>query len=180
MVIMTRRRSAIIDITECHRIALSRLFRWFLAFAIMRLAPERGASQNEALGTFKVARCVSSFPFSNRASTETVRCAGADDKFTRGQVVLPKSHHLTVVDPADVPLLQCSTNASRHAGSSDVSRRGGVTLLNFESFRGVSRRRCSAVSTYLDSYRTSPCRFLPTHCVSYLVWRPNDSVKLCK
>ena len=96
----------------------------------MRLAPERGSSQNEQPGTFKVARCVSFFPFSTRVSTETVRCAGADDEFTIGQVVLPKSDHHTVDDPADVPLLPYSTNAIGHADSSDVSRRRVVPLLN--------------------------------------------------
>ena len=63
MVIMTHRRSAIIDITECHCSALSRLFQQILALGRMRLAPERGSSQNEAPGTLKIARCVSSFPF---------------------------------------------------------------------------------------------------------------------
>ena len=107
----------------------------FLALARMRLPPERGSSQREAPGTFKVARGVSPFPFSTHMSTETVRCVGADDEFTRGQVVLSKSHYFTVVNPANV--LPYSTNASRHAGSSDVSRPGVVTLLNFESFRDV-------------------------------------------
>ena len=63
MVIMTCRQSTIINITERHRSDLSRLVRRFLALARMRLAPDRGSSQNETPGTFKVARCVSSFRF---------------------------------------------------------------------------------------------------------------------
>ena len=141
------------------------MFRRFLSLARMRIAPERGSSQREAPGTFKVDPGVSSFPFSTHMSTETVRCVGADDEFPRGQVVLPKCHHLTVVDHADVPLLPCSTNASRHVDSLDVSRRGGVTLLNFESFHGVVARLSRHTSTATERHLTD----LPTHCVSYFV-----------
>ena len=87
MVTMTIRRSAIMDITEHHRSALSRVLRRYLALARMRLAPERGSYQNEAPGQFNVTCCVSSFLFSTHMLIEMVQRVGADNEFASSQVV---------------------------------------------------------------------------------------------
>ena len=115
MVTMTIRRSAIIDITECHCSILSRLFRRYLALARMRLAPEQGSSQNEAAGTFKVARCVSSFPFQlacrqRRFVALKLTMRSSEDRWsylsatTSPSSTLPTFHYFrTVRTPVDMP-----------------------------------------------------------------------------
>ena len=152
------------DITKRHRSAPSRVFRRYLALARMWLAPERGSNRCSRHREHSRSLAVLASSFFQLTCRQR-RFGVLELTTTSGQVVLPKCLQLTFVVAADVPVLPYSTKASRHAGSSDVSRREGVTLLNVELFYGVvarlSRHTLTAIERLLtDSYQLT---------VSYLV-----------